>query len=258
MAGRSHLGHREGRGGGELVAVLDRAHAKPHAPLDRGRRVGVSQHVGVLARCLVDDRRNLLVRELQVVQPVCGARHASTRHDLDRVRALPELVPARLPALVDAVDDAPDAGSVHAAAVIPRRTEVAVAARLRERMAHEEQPRAHSKDALVRRSRKAAVSAARVAQAREPALEALPELDAGSDLHVRRGNLTQGCQISRTGGQVHVRVDEARDQERRRRGDVWLLVENFHRRDGARRMIYCDLCAYERCAGFIQDERAWR
>src|SRR5262249_9201951 len=161
--------------------VLDRAHAELDAAPDRARRMAVRGDVGPALGALVDDGADLVLAVLVHPDRIGGRGDTARAHDLDAVRALPELVPRRADAGVDAVgaDAGVDAvghaaAPVHNAAgaqlVIVRllleRPEIAVTAGHRQDLAGvEEARRAHQpvRDRLGERI----VAAADVAHGRE-------------------------------------------------------------------------------------------
>jgi hypothetical protein len=145
--------HRARRARIEQVAMLDRAHPRPDRALDRARRIGVRHHVfaGVLG--FLADRAHLLDRVLRALDRVVGAHHAAARHDLEVVRAVPQLLARGAAHLRHAVANRakePEACAGAEHRFRAARPRIRVPAGLRERPAGNEKPRPGEEPALDR------------------------------------------------------------------------------------------------------------
>ena len=80
------LGHQRSGGVVQQVAVLDRAHSRPHGALDRLRRVRVGAHVRAPRPRLLDRRRQLIRRVLRHPDRIGRRRDTARRHHLDLLR----------------------------------------------------------------------------------------------------------------------------------------------------------------------------
>ena len=131
-------------------------------------RTAAGSRAGDGSAWLVHHRANLGLRELYILEPVRGARHATACHNLDRMRTSPQLVAARSSARIHTINHAADAAAgrrsraAAAAALLPGPPEIAVAACLREGVTTEQQTRADAEQPLVRRARHAIVGPARI------------------------------------------------------------------------------------------------
>src|SRR6202044_2535677 len=94
------------------VPVLDAAHARAQAAVDGPRGVGVAGHVDVGGGRLLDDRDELLHRELGRVHPVAGRVDGAAQVDLDVVGASAHLLADGPADLGHPVADHADGGRV--------------------------------------------------------------------------------------------------------------------------------------------------
>jgi hypothetical protein len=134
----------------------------------------------MLACCLVHNRRNLVVAELQVLESVSGACDSATSHDFDCVGALAQLVTTGVAALIHTIDHTPNSSGTGTAAAfaaavgesctLADAAKITVPARLGQRAPSEKQARAHPpKHALGSSLCHASISSASVSQRSETA-----------------------------------------------------------------------------------------
>ena len=139
----------------EQIAVLDRPHAAADRPADRLWRVGMGHHVGACGTRFLDDRGHLLNRVLRAVERIARRGAPPPAITLIWWAPLRSLLAHRTPHLADAVGDAAEqtgratGDAAHAEATLEvRRPHIAMAARLGDRPAGDEHPRADEGAAL--------------------------------------------------------------------------------------------------------------
>jgi hypothetical protein len=196
------------------VAVLDRPDPGRQRAVHRPGRVRVRRHVPVARRCLVDDGAQFLHRVLHGVDPVGRRRDATGRHDLDVVTALAQFVTRREADGVHAVrDPAGRRRSVRVRpAVVAGAAVFAVPAGLAQPASAEVQPRS-ADQALGLGGSEPEVGAGHVADRGEAAVQH-PAHDPGRvRAHIERRHRGDRGQVGGEGGDVHMAVDEAGEDE---------------------------------------------
>ncbi len=245
--------------GVEQVAMLDAAHPGPQRPVDRPRGVGVRADVPVGRRRLLDRRSDLRDRILRRVDAVGGGGDAAGGHDLEVVRAPPQLLPGGPPDGVHPVghraDPRPEAASGRRPSVAGR-PHVAVTAGLAQRVPAEEQPRP-GQQALGLGAGQAVIGAAHVAHGGEPAAQHRPHGPGGVRGDVGARSVLQVPQLGREGGDVHVPVDQTRHEVPA--GDVQLVGVRRGQIGADRRdrcVVHPDVGGAPRPVGQIEDVAA--
>ena len=140
-----------------------------------------------------------------------GEADAAGDHQLDVMRAAADLLTAGAAQLADAITD-PARGRRQptvAAAVIARTAHVAMAARRRQGVPTEKQPRS-DEEPFVHGFCQAPVRASAIAYRREAAHQRLFEFLRGLGGHIGRRPVSHGRKVRRGGGDVHMRIAQAR------------------------------------------------
>lgn len=200
----------------DQVAVLDGAHAAAHGARDRGRGVGMGQHIGVARGGLGDDGADLVLAVAQGIDRVGGRGHAARGHDLDLVGPHLQFFAGGLAHRVHAIDHPADHANARAVGadhvgcdVVGASAAVGMAAGLAQRTARDEQPRPLGQARLNRLLERMA-GTARVAHGGEAAAQhATQDRQAAQRRqHIRHVNLL--LQVELECDHMHVQVDQAR------------------------------------------------
>ena len=192
--------------------MLDGAHALAHGPRDGLRGVGVRLHVAAEGMGLLHGGGDLPEGQLQAVQRVVGAGHATGDHDLDLVHALAQLLAHGRAHRVHAVDHVEAeahgvAAVAHAAPGVGAPARVGVPAGGADGAPGDEQPRARQL-ALGHRVAQAPVGPTGVAHGGEAAVEHGAHERGGARGHQRQRHRLQSAQVHLRQHHVHVAVDE--------------------------------------------------
>ena len=139
---------------------------------------------------------------------------AAIRHDLDELRALAQFLARGEPHIVDTIDDAPEIAEPllhHLSPIVGPDALVAMAARLRQALAGDDQPRAVD-HALLDRHDESEIGAAAIANGGEAALQDRFHDPAGLQRNQRGRRQRVGPAVDRRRDDMHMAVDEARHQ----------------------------------------------
>ncbi|MNS70036.1 hypothetical protein D3C72_1033720 [compost metagenome] len=215
---RALLGHEARHALVNQVAVFDGAHAVADGAFDGVGRVGMRHHIGLAAGGFVNDDANFFFRIAEGGNRVCRRCDAARGHHLDLVRAHLEFLAHGLAHVVDAVGHAADvarakaaAAKAHGTQVVGTRTRVAVAARLADGAARDEQARPLHR-AFVDGALQAPAGAARITHGGEAPAQHGRHDGHGAHHHQRIGQHALRAQVQLRGQHMHVQVDQARHQ----------------------------------------------
>src|SRR5437588_6297981 len=125
------------------IAMLDTAHAALQAPIDGPRGIGVSSDVEVGSLGFLDGGPDLLARELDRINAVCGRSDPTTEHEFEMGCTASNLLAGCLAHLLHAITDDSQAGAIVTEIVgLPARAaNIAMPSRLRERFTAKEEAR---------------------------------------------------------------------------------------------------------------------